>query len=421
MASRAPHRRPRGPHVLQNSGKRWGTSRPGSFLVTSDVVFDVRLQNKADKARKKGIKGYDLIDAIDPFWGDDTPRYEGPKQVLDAIGDGNGRVTAEDWKRIGLPEDHFSYFDKNSDGIMDAAECNSWWLQRKPAKTMDLSEVHNPPKGHLERLFSWKDPLPSDDLVYKKPYPHPRDFWSKHMDGYLPANLKGAQLGWPAMNWTREVLAERFGWVDAKLEPKVEGRGNTTAYKDLDTIAPRHRLNISEYLRVEAGVNMYVVSIIPQVMAWEVAHPSVLLCGSRRKMVDRRSAPPYKLGKHEYPHEKRHDWMTHLFEANLWIASGRTRSQFHYDKEWNVNCLLSGRKRWVFLNSFWYDEDLQWARGNKFKRTNPLNNAWTDWVFLDPDHVDLIVQHKMRDMDYRRRLRPRETPPGRLGNPGSWP
>lgn len=31
---------------------------------------------------------------------------------------------------------------------------------------------------------------------------------------------------------------------------------------------------------------------------------------------------------------------------------------------------------------------------------DPLNNKWTDWVYLDPDRVDLIVQHKLRNMDY---------------------
>ena len=39
------------------------------------------------------------------------------------------------------------------------------------------------------------------------------------------------------MNWTREELAKRFGWVDAKLEPKVEGRGNNTAYKEQPCVA----------------------------------------------------------------------------------------------------------------------------------------------------------------------------------------
>ena len=100
----------------------------------------------------------------------------------------------------------------------------------------------------------------------------------------------------------------------------------------------------------QEGRNMYVVSIIPQEMAWEVAHPSVLLCGSRRKQLNKNTKPPYKKRKHEYPHEAGFDWMTHVFEANLWIATGYTRSQFHYDKEWNVNCLLSGTKRWIFLD-----------------------------------------------------------------------
>jgi len=103
---------------------------------------------------------------------------------------------------------------------------------------------------------------------------------------------------------------------------------------------------------------------------------------------------------HLYPHEAGFDWMTHVFEANLWIATGYTRSQFHYDKEWNVNCLISGKKRWFFIDNFKYDKDIQWSRGKKFRPKDPLNNAWTDWVYLDPDNVDLIVQHKLRNMDY---------------------
>lgn len=118
-------------------------------------------------------------------------------------------------------------------------------------------------------------------------------------------------------------------------------------------------------------------------------------------MLDKGAKPPaYKIAQHEYPNELGYDWMTHVFEANLWMASGRTRSQLHYDKEWNVNCLLSGTKKWIFLDPFKYDEDIPWARGEKFLRKNPLNNRWTDWVWLDPDRVDLIVQHKLRNFDY---------------------
>lgn len=351
-------------------------------------------------AKAAGLKGYDLVDRCDVWFGRNGAPYEAPVQVIDALGDSNGRATIEDWRAAGLPEAHFAYFDRDGDKVLSDAEANTWFFQRKSARTMNLSEMAAPPRGHLEHLGAWKDPLPSADLVYEKPYPHPRDFWRKHMDGYLPAVLKGAQHGWPAMNWTKEALAERFGWVHVKLEPKVEARGNHTAYHDLDSISRRHRLTVEEYLKVEQGRNVYVVSILPQAMAWEVAHPSVLLCGSRRKILDRSSRPPYNKSKHRYPNEMGYPWMTHVFEANLWIASGFTRSQLHYDKEWNVNCLLSGKKRWFFLNPFWYDDELQWARGKKFRKDDPLNNHWTDWVYLDPDHVDLIVQHKLRNMDY---------------------
>lgn len=62
---------------------------------------------------------------------------------------------------------------------------------------------------------------------------------------------------------------------------------------------------------------------------------------------------------------------------------------------------LSGfRGSWQISPRFKYDSDLQWSRGRKFRPRDPLNNAWTDWVYLDPDRVDLIVQHKLRNMDY---------------------
>lgn len=361
---------------------------------------DGRLKKKIAAAKKKGLKGYKLIDAVDVWFGTNEPEFKAPRAVIDMLGDSDGKATVDDWLEAGLPKEHFKYFDKDGDGQFDHNEAWAWWMQRAGAEDMDLSEVENPPRGHFQRLGSHKDPLPADDLVYHKPYPHPRDFWKKHMDGYLPAILKGAQHGWPVMNWTKEVLKEKFGWVDAKLEPKVEGRGNSSAYKDLDKISPKHRMSIEDYLDIEEGKNIYVVSIIPQAMAWEVAHPSVLLCGSRSIIVDRDSKPPYKVGKHDYPHETEKNWMTHIFEANLWMGSGKTRSQLHYDKEWNVNCLISGRKRWVFINPFDADGKVQWARGEKFRKDNPLNNAWTDWVYLDPDAVDLIVQNKLRDLDY---------------------
>ena len=189
-----------------------------SLIVTT--IGQKGLERRLNEAIESGKKGYELIDALDIWFGRNSPEFSGPYKQLDFIGNRDGVVTLDDWQAAGLPTDHYKYFDTNKDGKLSVDEAHSWHQQRKPAKTMNLSEVENPPEGHLKRMGSWKSPLPSDGLEYRKPYPHPRDFWRKHMDGYLPANLKGAQHGWPSMNWTKEELIKRFGWVDAKLEPK---------------------------------------------------------------------------------------------------------------------------------------------------------------------------------------------------------
>lgn len=71
--------------------------------------------------------------------------------------------------------------------------------------------------------------------------------------------------------WDEGYLREKFGWVDLKLEPATEDRGNKFAYTDLETheYAPEQkthgRLNITTFLDVNKGKNMYAVSILPQV------------------------------------------------------------------------------------------------------------------------------------------------------------
>ena len=59
-------------------------------------------------------------------------------------------------------------------------------------------------------------------------------------------------------------------------------------------------------------------------MAWDVNIPAAMQCGSRTKQLDPMMK---KLGPHPFPHEKGLNWLTHIYEANLWLSQGRTRSQ----------------------------------------------------------------------------------------------
>ena len=77
--------------------------------------------------------------------------------------------------------------------------------------------------------------------------------------------------------WDKEYLAEKFGDVQLKLEPKLEARGDHSAYIDVDKY--HHRIDIKNYLKEMETKNIYAVSIIPYEMAKEVNIVPSILCG----------------------------------------------------------------------------------------------------------------------------------------------
>jgi hypothetical protein len=122
-----------------------------------------------------------------------------------------------------------------------------------------------------------------------------------------------------------------------------------------------------------------------------------LLCGGRRKQMDPRTR---KFVPHPYPHPFQRHWLTHIFEANLWLALGRTRSQLHYDKENIMLCTVRGAKKFVLIDTRKFYHKIPWVRGGRYKGEDDLLNAGTDWVSIDPDAVDLRVFSMFRDVEY---------------------
>eukprot|EP00658_Telonema_sp_P-2_P056370 TRINITY_DN4482_c0_g2_i5.p1 TRINITY_DN4482_c0_g2~~TRINITY_DN4482_c0_g2_i5.p1 ORF type:complete len:356 (-),score=62.85 TRINITY_DN4482_c0_g2_i5:358-1425(-) len=133
-----------------------------------------------------------------------------------------------------------------------------------------------------------------------------------------------------------------------------------------------------------------------QAMAWDVNIPAAMQCGSRTKQLD----PTMKsIISHPFPHASK-DWLTHIYEANLWLSVGRTRSQLHYDRENNVNCAYHGKKRWILIDTRKHYSDITWVRGGRYRSEDDLLNTGTDWVPIDPDKVDLRVHQKLSNVEY---------------------
>ena len=211
----------------------------------------------------------------------------------------------------------------------------------------------------------------------------PDHFWEQYIVPHRAGVIRGALNDSLAMNrWANsEYLLETFGDIEAKVENRYESRGDRRADR------PPSRASVADIINGE--IDGYVVSVVPQKMAWEVNVPRAVLCGSRsRSYLDLGSS---SLGS----------FMTELEETSLWISRGATRSQLHYDKENTLNCLVTGEpKKWLILDTRKYGRLLPWARGGGYDFENDLNNQYTDWVGINVDEFDLNLHAYLKEVEF---------------------
>jgi hypothetical protein len=299
----------------------------------------------------------------------------------------------------GLSEKHIRYYDIDKNGELDYAEALS--LFREYHLYMEADFTGPDPQGHMKRLGEHGKTAPFPVVDYDNGESiTPAEFWKTyghpHKDSHRPVLLKGVEKNTMAYKlWDEDYILKNYGWVDLKLEPGIEMRGNR---KVMD--AKGHRLNVSKYFRDHqpshpdykpntATGHSYAVSILPQPLGWDVTVPACLLCGSRETLIDKNNIS--KRVQHPFPAFSSHaafdaqaqvqsespttvtgatdtalagtrPYITHMYEANFWISFGYTRSQLHYDKENNMNCLYRGQKRWVFVDTREDHANLEWVR-----------------------------------------------------------
>lgn len=311
----------------------------------------------------------------------------------------DGVIDIAEAKRGGISEEHLRYYDtKAVDGVLDINEVVSFSREMRLYKRADFTGPD--PKGHLQRLGSHAPPgAPPDEFKGPEEFPHPREFWKEYIQKHKVAVFRGANVRGHKL-WTEQLLREKYGWADVKIEPKNESRLEKGAYSDIegpDAKWEHHRTNIAGIID-NPGKNIYAITILPQAMAWDFDLPWSLLCGSRTEQYNVRSKRTES--PHPYPHPTGRSYMTHMLEANLWIAKGFTRSQLHYDKENIFFCCMDCVKDFILVDTRKYGHKIPWARGGKYSSANDLENQWTDWVTVDPERVDMRLYTFLRDIEY---------------------
>ncbi len=334
----------------------------------------------------------DFDDALKKYGigGDNLPR--GALQLLDA--NRNGALDRGEIVKPKIPEFQFKYYDTNDDDVLQYEEFIPFIRERRIFDVARIKkEMENPPKGHLQPLGSHRD-AETDFKIFDGRNPiSPEDFWRDYIEQHRPAMFRGVDVHSKAyQQWNDKYLMYNYGDIALKVEPKIESRGNETAYKSM----PAHRILLKDFIKSMKTHNQYAVSILPQKLAWDVTVPPALLCGSRLKLKNSEDEEV----PHPYPHPFEYKWMTHFLEADFWLAHGRTRSQLHYDKEHNFNCLYRGTKKWILIDTRKHHKDIEWVRGGRYSSEDDLMNAGTDWVALDPDRVDMLVYSKLKNVTF---------------------
>lgn len=174
------------------------------------------------------------------------------------------------------------------------------------------------PKGHLQPFGAWMEGTPVEE---RHDVPEPLDFYNTYCmsDGGhgKPVVFRGAALSMPAASWgDDDAILERFGservsgveydLKETRAGGKVEGMNTMRDFL--------HEYNTSD---------IYMVSEVPPLMRKDISFLPCLRCGG---------------------------YLDFLDVANMWMGRGGSKSVIHYDDQDNINCMITGKKRFVFMH-----------------------------------------------------------------------
>ncbi|CAE8628905.1 unnamed protein product [Polarella glacialis] len=231
------------------------------------------------------------------------------------------------------------------------------------------------PVGHLEPFGGW---LPGEPIEERQDVPGPEDFYTKYSNADngngRPVVFRGAALRMPAMKWRSDkYLLERFGnedisGVEWNLKETRAG-GNVEGMNKM-----------RDFLASYNTSDIYMVSQVPKGMQDDVQFLPCMQCGGYLKFLD---------------------------VHNMWIGRGGSKSVVHYDDQDNINCMLDGEKRFIFMHP---------SYKNRFEAhpNSPRNQfGWVDTALdrsipgygafmgdIDVDRMDLIKYPGWRDVKW---------------------
>lgn len=194
---------------------------------------------------------------------------------------------------------------------------------RAVVASVAVISVASEPKGHLQPFGGWTDGAPIEE---RNDVPEPKEFYDKYNiaeDGHgKPFVMRGAAtaIKMGAMGWTDDnYMVENYG------DEKIEGVEYQLKETRTGGQVPNMK-KLKNFIKAYNTSDIYMVSKLGKKMQRDVKFLPCLRCGG---------------------------FLNFLDVANLWMGRGGSASVVHYDDQDNINCMFSGRKRFVFMHPKW--------------------------------------------------------------------
>lgn len=151
--------------------------------------------------------------------------------------------------------------------------------------------------------------------------PEPEEFYKEYCTSDKgsgrPVVFRGAAASWKAMKWSSdEYLLERFG--SERISGVEHNLKETRTGGQVDGM-----VKLRDFLGQYNTTDIYMVSGVPKNMMKEVEFLPCLQCGG---------------------------YLSFLDTNNFWMGRGGSKSVVHYDDQDNINCMIAGEKRFVFMH-----------------------------------------------------------------------
>jgi len=206
--------------------------------------------------------------------------------------------------------------------------------------TLGRADKHIP-RGHLEPFGSWTDGRPIDERF---DVPEPEEFYNEYCDydkGYgKPVVFRGAANSMTAVStWsTDDQLLEQYS--KEKVSGVEYNLKETRAGGQVDGMN-----TMGQFLKAYNTSDIYLVSQVPKGMHKDIDFLPCMRCGG---------------------------YLNYLDTNNLWIGRGGSKSVIHYDDQDNINCMIAGSKRFVFMHPSWK------AKFEAHPNSNKNKFGWVD-------------------------------------------